>query len=324
MSKEDCMQEIDESSKKRAVAIEHFYKQMNLVPCLAKSEVKEEKGASFRLQEMQDTALTIIHQFKEDQQHRIKEFDTLLLPLAKEVLEEMTEHAEELGENLKTALHHLNAGSSMDWQQQAKQWASLYAKWYDPKHFVQKVLYLASQKATRLIEKDMKVICDYQTQSLVHLSPEEYQHVQARLKAATAEPLKALQELKQSPTDLSLKQASEWMAHLYHEREIHFDELLKRVDQIIKEVVQPESIDFGTEDYLELENELKFTEHELIYLRNMWHDLEIKEASNKEFLNMRLNELEEHLQQFDFFYVPSELKERMEKVSQHIRQMRQE
>lgn len=310
--------------EKKPIAIERFYKQISSVPQWIRPNSENEDILLDRFKEVQNTALTIIHQFNQDKQHILKDFNTWLLPMAKEVLEEMTQHAEKLGENLQRALQQLEIISPTDWQQHAKQWASLYAKWYDPKHFTQKILQLVSQKADQLIEKDIKVIDDYQTQSLIHLPPEEYEHVQARLQAATAESLKALQQLKQSPRELSLKQAAEWMAQLHKERETHFDELLMRIDQIIKEVVQPEHASFASEELLELEGEINFTEHELKHLAKVWRELKIKTESDKEFMVMRLDELEEHLDQFDFSRVPAELKRRVDLMNRHIQDMRAE
>lgn len=299
--------------------LKKFDIQIRTLSRLVQDSAGEEVQLVEQLKEVQKSALSVLSYFHIQKDQLLEKFDALLLPIAKEVLEEMTHDAELLNHDLEKHLNDLTFSVQADWIDQAKGWASLYARWHDEGGVVNLVLRRLSEKAKHSIEKDLKLIDDYQKHSIAHLSPDtdECRDVEQRLKAATADALQRLSFLKDGPKDLSLEQAAEWLKTLREEREMHFGDLLKRIDQVVEEVGRWDECQDPVQ-LTEIEHEILFMEQELKEI-----EVEISSANRRNQMELalfeeRLDGLQQHLEQLVAPNLPEEFALRLEQVKSRI------
>jgi hypothetical protein len=318
----DSISSIHEDLGNEDLRFEHFYAQIKSVPHLIEKAVGVDQALLTRLNEIQKTASSLIDQFDSRKEELLKKVDAWLFPIAKEALDKMSYDAKVLREHLQESLQNLQMMEKMDWIEHAKSWACLYTKCYDNKELTQKILKMASDRTSYLIDKDIKVICDYQNQSLAHISQEtdEFKNIKARLKTVTEGSLKALLNLKKSPEGLSFTQTVDWIARIHKERENHFDQSLMKIDSVMKDVVRPEVLHHDAGHFAEFENEVVFMEHELRHIHDLISKLDLKDEKDVSFIEMRLEGLKEHLEQFDLSQLPDELKIRVKKIHQDIQE----
>lgn len=189
----------------------------------------------------------------------------------------------------------------------------------DPNSFIEHFY-----KQIKLVDRDIEVVHNYKKQFLDHFSSEtdKFKDIETRLKTATENSLKALADLKELPKNLSMKEAAEWVAHVHKERETHFGQLLMKIDAI-KEAVHPDMVHhLDGASLMELESELAFAENDLRDIQSLLASLDLKEANNKENVHLRLKEVEEHLEQFDFSGLSDELKLKRDKINRQIQTFR--
>ena len=117
---------------------------------------------------------------------------------------------------------------------------SVYTKWHHRPHLINKILEIVADRTRHLIDKDIQVIHDYQTQSFAQLAQESeaFKDVEKRLTQAIEEPLKQLITLRNKRWSIILlQQASEWVANLQSQSETYFDQLLMKIDHVMKDAV---------------------------------------------------------------------------------------
>jgi hypothetical protein len=294
--------------------LEQFYEQIQAVPILYREAT--DQHLLKHLSEIQSQAVQIINQLDEKKNEILKKIDAQLFPIAKEALDEMLKEAKKLKENLRENLENLKFASKVDWIEHAKCWTRLYANWYDNRELTEKVLQFASHKTKQLIDRDIQVIKDYQTQSLAQISQgtADFKRIQERLKEVTEDSLNNLRSLKTPLKDLSFKQASDWIRLIHTEREAYFDQVLMKIDSVIKDVVRQEDVAYNESYFLELEGEFHFIEHEL----NSIQDLMTKEKRQVDFAKKRLWEVREHLEQFDLSALSNELNKRLRDIHKRM------
>jgi hypothetical protein len=314
-------EEAKEASESALPAIERFYAQIQTFPKLISKAHVIDRTLLHHFHDIRHSASDVIEQLKKEKQSILKKFDSWLMPLAQEVLEELLEDADELKEDLDHSLDKLDSSIKKDWIEYAKKWTQLYARWHDRKGITKKVLKLAAERNSNLIEKDIKVIKDYQDQTLssVPKGSEEFFNLEKRLFKATSEPLRHLVELKKGfsdKDDLSIKQASEWIANLQKQRESYFDMVLVKIDSAVKEVVS-QDVSYDSDLFNELEGEIKFTEQEIKQIDEMLKVPQI-DKSELAFLKERVNCLIDHLEEYDLQNIPKELENRLNAIRKWI------
>lgn len=306
----------DEREKKHFPTIKHLYRQIESVPQLIEKAHVIDTTLLTQFQEIRSNAELLLKEIDDQKKIFLQRFHGVLQPAAQAVLAELSEAAEELKLDLEESLSNLQETSAEDWVQHAKGWVQLYAKLQDHKELAKKVIQVASEHTHELIERDVKVIQDYQDHSLSNLPKEsnEYKGLEKRLKAATEEALSQLIKLKDSPGNLSVVQTAEWIANLHQERQKHFENVLMKIDSILKDTVSMESDSADLGDYSELDGEIIFMERELHHINELVANLDLKDDKEVDFMNMRLKGLEEHLDQFELDRVPKELKMKVDKL----------
>jgi hypothetical protein len=273
-----------------------------------------------RLQDLKGTASAIIDQFQAQKKLILQRFDNWIMPIAQDVLDGLLQDAKHLKDKLDDKLSHLDQTTPEEWDNEAKHWALLYSKWHDRKELINRILEVVADRTAHLIDRDIQVIKDYQTQSLAHL-PEEsetFRNVEERLTHAIEEPLKQLMGLRiQAQEHTSLQQASEWVANLQQRRESYFDQLLMKIDHVMKDVVNlEESKDWNTA--LEVEGELVFMERELHHINQDLTHIHLIDECDKQFLLARLEGLLDHAEELDQRSLPSPLQARMKGLKRGI------
>jgi hypothetical protein len=301
-------------------SIKHLYFQIRKMPELTEQARLIDQVLPSRLQEVKGTASAVINQFKAQKKVILQHFDHWIMPIAQEVLDGFLLDAQQLKRKLEDKLEHLDQTTSEEWEVQANQWAQLYSRWNDRKGLVNKILEVVIDRTKHLIDKDVQVIHDYQSQSLANL-PEEtetFKNVEERLTHATAEPLKQLMNLRNEVKEnSSLQQASEWVAKLQERRESYFDQLLMKIDHVMKDVVNLEETKDWTA-FVELEGEVLFMERELHHINSDLTHLHLVEESDKQFLLGRLEGLLDHVTDLDNPTLPSPLQIRMQALKAGI------
>ena len=302
--------------EKHAISLEKFYSQMQSIPLLVQQAIVIDHVLASYFQDLAETAAKIIDHFNEERPKILIEFDSWLVPLANEVLENLLSDALFLKKQLDDTVKSLDKTAEMNWVEHSKCWEELYDKWNNRKELNQKILTLLSEKTTLLIEKDIRVIKDYQNHTLSRVveEGEEFRNLERRLIKATAEPLKHLLEIKAVISqNTSLKQASEWVAELQTQRESCFDQVLMKIDAIVRDVVLPDE-DIEGDDFKEFESEMHFVEVELKHIHELIPKIHERDEKELYFTETRLEGLKDHLEQFSKKSLPRSLKARLEKL----------
>ncbi len=318
-------EEAKSASETALPAIERFYAQIQTFPKLIGKAHTIDKTLFHHFQEIRHSAVEVIDQLNQEKQKILRKFDSWLTPLAKEVLDDLMKDADDLKTDLEDSLEKLESSAHKDWIEYAKKWTQLYAKWHDRKGIKKKVLKLAAERNSRLIEKDIKVIKDYQDQALSSIpkESEEFFNLERRLVKATAEPLRNLVELKKLPfekEELTIKQASEWIADLHNKRESYFDMVLLKIDSAAKDLVSLSVPVIDRELYNELEGEINFIEHEIDQIKLIIPHLQHIDKDELIFLNERVDCLIDHLEDYDLTRMPKVLQNRLEKIQLWIKE----
>lgn len=299
--------------------IKRLYVQIQKMPELMGRARVVDQVLLNHFQDLKGHAREVIHQFNEQKTDILKRFDNWLVPIAKEALDELLQDAEQLKRNLNQKLEHLPQLEEKDWIEHAKRWNHLYTKWHDRKALADRVLALVADRTKQLIDKDIQVIQDYQSQSLAQVpeQSEVFEDLKERLEQATEKPLKQLVALRQqTPKPDSLPQASEWVAKVQAQRETYFDQLLMKIDHVVKETVQIEEEESDFISFTEDEGELVFMERELHQIKLMVANLKPHQASETQFMLARLEELLDHAEQLETTSLPRTLQKRLAKIKE--------
>jgi hypothetical protein len=306
-----------DNDKKLTLSPQHVYDLIQAVPKLFDQAIAIEQALSINFSEIQHHAYQIISQSEEQHEEFLKDFDIWLLPIAKEILNEIRQDTEHLQMHLIEGLKNEQTIAKMDWIEHAKLWAGLYAKWQDKQALIQKVLFLASERASQLVDKDIQLVQDYQEQVLAQSAKQiqDVQRLEERLSQVTEETLQKFHHLKKRPDKLSITQVSDWLASLYTKRATYFDHLLWKIDSFAKDVIHVEDVHDPTH-FLEMEGEIKFMEYEMSdIMASLPH---LKDENEKMFVQVRLKGILEHLQQFDRENLPKEMKLKFAEIEKNI------
>ncbi len=298
-------------------SIKRLYIQIKKMPELTEQAKIIDQVLIGRLQELKGTASSVIKQFSDQEKIILQKFDNWIMPIAKEVLDGFIHDAEKLKKNLEEKLELIDVTTAEEWNDQAKRWAQLHDRWNDRKGLVDKILEVVASRTKHLIDKDVQVIHEYRSQSLAQLPKESeaFKNVEERLNHAIADPLKQLMSLRKPPQ--SIQQASEWVAKLQEKRESYFDQLLMKIDHIIKEVVHVEErVDWST--FLEIEGEIIFMERELHHINIDLAKIHLAEESDRQFLAARIEGLLDHVEELKAASFPSALKHRVTALKEGI------
>ncbi|WP_075883563.1 hypothetical protein [Candidatus Protochlamydia sp. W-9] len=294
--------------------IEQLSRQIQSTPFLIKQALESDRILLDHLQNLTERTKACIMHFNEQKQTILTRFDNWLAPLASEVLDEFIKQAQLLKNELDETLLNLRKIDTIDWDKHANSWLTLYHQWSDHKELNKKILKLVSDRTEHLIDKDLKLIKEYQIQYLSKMEEEDPDliNLENRLAKAIEEPLKHLVELKTHVKNAeSMQQASEWIEKLDSQRENCFDQLLMKIDSVVKEVVLPEA-EISSEDLKEVENEMHFVAQELKHIHELLPKLDKHDEKEFYFTEVRLEGLRDHLEQFDSLKLPIPTRDRLE------------
>ena len=274
------------------------------------------------LQDLKSIALTIIDQFQKQKKIILQRFDQRIMPIAQDVLEGLLLDANRLKIQLEEKLENIIEITEEEWVEEATHWDQLYSKWNDKTNLTQRILEVVADQTARLINKDLQVIQDYQSQSLSYLPEDEFKDLECRLSQAIEEPLKQLKSLPaQAKEHTSIQQASEWIANLQEHRENYFDQLLMKIDHVMNDVVKNPPHFEEIEDLAlwgEVEGEIIFMERELLSIHEELVEVYFLEKEEKQFLLSRLEGLLDHAEDIEKYAPPESLRERMNTIKSDI------
>lgn len=273
------------------------------------------------LRELEISASQVIDQFEEQKKKVSEHFDRWLIPTALDILDVLLFDSQELKKRLQEKVKGADQVTSREWDEEARQWAHLYSRWNGGRVMTAGVLEAVVDKTTHLINKDIQVIKDYQTQSLSQLSPasDGFRNVEKRLERAIEAPMKQLMSLRcEAEEQTSLEQALDWVANLQERRENYFEMLLMKIDHVMKDLVDLEDDSGDWVTNLEMEWELVFMESELSNIEEHWIAGHFEKDEDKEFLVERLKGLSEHLMELSLQRLPFSLHSRIREVEAAI------
>jgi hypothetical protein len=187
-------------------------------------------------------------------------------PKARELFKELNNQALHLKSELVKAFQEAPVNGKVNWSEIAKAWMRFAFKWVDSEKLKERIIGLAIDQTKYLIDRDLKVINDYQQQSIMPLldDPSIALNIEKRLKTATQEALQQFTDLKNQPSNLNPDAASKWIKSIQIKRQLYFDKILLKIDSVLKEV----TADYIHEDpvsIFEMNSELTFMEQELKY-----------------------------------------------------------
>lgn len=309
----------DNMSQQPATPIKHFYSQMRKMSELTNARVADQKFLN-HLQEIKNAASTILDQFKEQKKVILKNLDNWVIPIAQDVLDQLLRDAQQLKHSLDHKLAHLDETTQEEWECEAKNWERMYLRWNDQKGLVDCVLEVVADRHALLIDKDIRVIQDYHKQSLskIDQEPDAMRSLEKRLTNAIEEPLKQLMGLRsQAKEHTSIQQAGEWVAKLQEQRESYFDQLLMKIDQVMKDVVDLEITKDWTA-FSEVDGEMAFMEQELEHIQADLKHVHLIDEADRHFLLARLEGLLEHATDLDNPMLSRSIQLRMENLKSGI------
>ena len=293
-------------------ALDNITNQIKSIPTLISTAKIIDQATLQNFEAIQEMASEAVIQMAVQSKKMISRFDKIFVPIVEEALNELIRDAQALKSDLDETLRTVDSTMNKNWSEHAKKWSQIYSRWYDRKILTQKVLTKANERASHLIEKDIKVIKNYLGQTLSSLSKgsEEFIQLERRLYKATAEPLRHLVNLKKLPEkNLSIIQASEWISNLQHERENFFNQVLAKIDASVKEIVSNEIND--DEKAQEIIEELAFIDQEMLQISEQLNSIPILDFNDVHFFKERLQSLVEHLKEFNLSTLPKSLRDRM-------------
>lgn len=300
----------------------HLYTQIEKMPELIQNAQLIDKILNNHLPDLKVMSAQVIDYFKEQKKAILQKLDGWILPVAKDVLDTMLKDAEQSKNQLHAKIDQLDQISDEEWKSEAQHWNQLYSKWNDGKGLIAKILEVVADRAKQSIDKDIQVIKDYQTQSLSRLPQESeaFKNTEKRLAKAIEEPLKQLISFRKQPeVHTSVQQASEWIAKLQQHREIYFDQLLMKIDHVMKDVVKPDEVKDHA-SFLEVEGEIIFMESELLQIEKDLESIGFLEESDKQFILGRLEGLLDHLEQMAEQALPLSLNNQINTLKNKILQ----
>ena len=215
---------------------------------------------------VQSKANDLLSLFKQRGDSIIQELHEEIRLKAEELLKELYQQALLLKEQLDLACDKRLSNKPVDWSEIAKSWARLGSKWVDSEKLKELIIKSVMDQTKHLIDRDLKVIRDYQQQSINPLSddPSIISNLENRLNIATQEALQQFVALKNQPSDLNPEAASTWIKNIHAQRQIYFDKILLKIDGVIKELEIDRNIHDPISVY-EISSELTFMEQELKY-----------------------------------------------------------
>jgi hypothetical protein len=300
--------------------INHFYSQIKKIPALMDQTASADQPLLRQLQSVQHSALQIIHTFHEQKEAIIKHYDFSLQPVAKEVLDELLCHAEKLKQQL-SCHQDFSSAEEVDWEEYIQKWTEICEHWHSRKALADRILAVVSERAMHSIDKDIRVIQDYQNHQLANVNIEKNKRktLQERLAQVTEEPLNQLVALRnQTHQHTSLIQAAAWLASFQEERESYFDQLLLKIDTAVRDIVdvadKEDVLSYSSED----EGEIVFMEREL---ESILFAIDTVDGANKTdtlFIGCRLESLLDHLEGIDINAIPKRLQNRVSSIKEQI------
>lgn len=272
------------------------------------------------LEDLRVLCSQIIEQFNEQKRVILRRFDHSIIPIATIILDSLIKDAEHLKMMFYAKLDRLDLVTIDEWQNEVLLWEALYLQWSDRKSLIVKILKNIAAHANYLIDRDIQIVKDYQTQSLKGVSKESHSlgDLEKRLAKAVEGPLKELIALRNQPKDyFSIQQVSEWMIKVHAERENYFDQLLMKIDYVMKDVVYVEDIEDWTL-FLEVEGEVVFMETEFDQINEDLSQMRFMEESDRQFILGRLEGLLDHLDHLSQNLLPISLKKRIHSLKERV------
>lgn len=294
--------------------IGHLYAKITEMPEMGESSDEIDQLFVEKINELRAGSQAVIEHFHAQKPMILEQFDQRLAPVAREVLDSLLHDANQLASKLEDGR---DQSYPFDWIDYAKRWAQLYTQWNDGKALAQRILDLIAARTEQLIDKDIQVIRDYQKQSLEHLSEgsDAFKNLESRLAMATDKPLQQLKALRnQHEQHANLAQASEWIANLQEQRERYFDQLLMKIDHVVKEVVHMEDIVDEYDDisiFSEDEGEIVFMEQEIRHIQALLPQMSASDESDIIFMEARLEGLLDHAEQVNLVNLRYPLQKRL-------------
>lgn len=262
-----------------------------------------------RSEEIKKTALQVLRDVEMQKEKILGEADGSVLSIAKEMTEELFNQTKELKRSLDECLEDPNT-SSVDWIEEAKLWVQIYSKWHDNDALGEELIKHISKRTSQQISKDLQVIDEYQNQSIagLKLKGEELDTLRERLKSAIDEPLKMMDQLKETPGNLSMEKIGEWVALVQEKRESCFNAVLHKIENVVKEA-EPFIEEVRDPAYLiEVGNEIAAIKQELADIQLHFNQPGVLDEVKKYQLQMHLESLLEDAERIPFQLLPSSLK----------------
>jgi hypothetical protein len=265
----------------------------------------------------------VIKEFYQEEATLLEKFDLSILPLAKEVLALMLSEAEQARITLHALLDHESKRKKpSDWNVEADRWQKIYAKWHDRKAIASMILEKVEARTKYLIDKDIQMIVDYQQQSISHLGleKENFQKIKKKLTNAIQEPMRELVDLTKHPKNYtSVQEASRWIAELDEVRESYFDQLLMKIDNVMKELVKHELEEKDDSDlFIDVSSELIFIENELTQIDQEMQNIPSFLEEDKRFYLERLESMLDHLHEWNQKTFPNRIKKRIDALLESV------
>ncbi len=279
-----------------------------------------------------------IHELHTNTLQALQELETIKAELSKKINPDLYAYVEAVMDPMLNDLKRIHDSVNNDnhqtapynivqkytqWIDRARLWVQLYAKAKDSQDIAKAVVKYAINQIISLIERDIKVINEYEEQRLSNLKivPEGKLVLKQSIENALENTLASLQSLKKAPESLIIEKVDIWKKECDAKRMHYFNEALHAIDQIVDEFVPLASPETHYDEHgiLEVANQIINLEEELLAIQQQLENANTGSIKQKTALQLRLSALKDRLDSLESdMHISPELNRRLEVAAQSL------
>lgn len=233
------------------------------------STIEEETKLSGRVQQLNQTAVSVMQKLKEVKELLKGELDPHLFTYVETLMDPMTRDivcVQNLLTEKGSVVHQAKAFKKYsNWMSKAELWMELESKVNDTEAIIKTIILHIMHEADEQIDQDLQVIRDYEDHVLdaLPLNDEEAGLLKKHLDKEMRTQMACLEDLKDKPEISTLHQVFNWKDDVDKKRSKCFDRALQIIDEMIH-AISPSSTSEEEHDYLvEVLTQIAYLEEEI-------------------------------------------------------------
>lgn len=248
-------------------------------------------GRVHELTQNTDEVLKRLDNIKEELRTQIdgdlyKYVESAIDPMSRDV-----KRIQKLMEKKGSPLHQAAAFKKYnEWIEKAKLWVGLESRIHDKKAVIEAIIKHTFAESDELIDHDLQVIREYEAQIVANLpiSDEERNSITHLINLKLQPHIQALAHLKHKPPRIELGKVTHWRSEVDRKRNMHHDDALHDIDEVIQEVAPTASNDSENEHILEVFEQVVTLEEDIPKFIKEYEVIDPKDEDIKNLFQARL------------------------------------